>query len=164
MNFSKISKKYKNVIIILLIGTIFIPYFSTFNIAKADDISDYKTAITNASCREFYANNCTYSDILGDGLAQRKATLDSWAKNINKTSDIDIYNQYSQLNGACVSLEDLSYDDYHAKVDPLFLNDATRICMSFLNITEPIKDVNQQTDESGELDRCPVETVQAFSF
>jgi len=32
------SKKCKNVIIILLIGTILLPYFSVTNIAKADNI------------------------------------------------------------------------------------------------------------------------------
>jgi len=38
MNFGIISKKCKNVIIILLIGTILLPYFSGTNIAKADNI------------------------------------------------------------------------------------------------------------------------------
>jgi hypothetical protein len=71
------SKKCKNVIIILLIGTILLPYFSVTNIAKADNISDYKNAIKYDACRQFYAENCTYMNDLGDTVQKRQEKLDS---------------------------------------------------------------------------------------
>jgi hypothetical protein len=38
------------------------------------------------------------------------------------------------------------------------------MCLSFLNITAPIKEVEIPSDDSGEFDRCPVEAVQTFTF
>ncbi len=167
MGFQKIFKNWTKLIVVLLLGTMILPYFSLGNIAKAYtvDIDSYKTAITNSSCIAFYAENCTAdNENLGSTYSERSKTLNEWKKKISTASEETLYDQAQTISFACTSLEELSYEEYHDKVDSLNANDATRGCLAFLSITEPIDPAETQKN-GNEIDRCPIDRdIPKISF